>query len=109
MHDALRSPGVVTTPALSDSPRVETERPGAERPLGSGVAMASGAQAQAGLFGEAAAPYARSLFGRVLGQVQETFVIASNDEEIFFIDQHVAHERVLFERLQAELATGPRM
>ena len=76
VHDALRSPGVVTTPALSDSPRVETERPGAERPLGSGVAMASGAQAQAGLFGEAAAPYARSLFGRVLGQVQETFVIA---------------------------------
>ncbi len=107
VHDALRSPGVVTTPALSDSPRVETERPGAESPLGSGGAMASGALAQAGLFGEAAAPYARSLFGRVLGQVQETFVIASNDEEIFFIDQHVAHERVLFERLQAELATGP--
>ncbi len=99
VHDALRSPAVVTTPAVPDPPRLETERPGA--------AMASPAEAQAGLFGEAAAPYARSLFGRILGQVQETFVIASNDEEVFFIDQHVAHERVLFERLQAELATGP--
>ena len=107
VHDALRSPAVVTTPAVSDSGHLETEQPGAASPPGSGVAMASPAEAQAGLFGEAAAPYARSLFGRVLGQVQETFVIASNDEEVFFIDQHVAHERVLFERLQAELATGP--
>src|SRR5207302_4915061 len=29
------------------------------------------------------------------------------DEEVFFIDQHVAHERVLFERLQGLLASGP--
>jgi DNA mismatch repair protein MutL len=39
--------------------------------------------------------------------VQETFIVAASDEEVFFLDQHVAHERVLFERLQAELAAGP--
>ena len=33
--------------------------------------------------------------------------MAASDDEVFFLDQHVAHERVLFERLQAELAAGP--
>jgi DNA mismatch repair protein MutL len=60
-----------------------------------------------GLVGEPIAPYAAPLFGRVLGQVQETFIVATSDAEVFFIDQHVAHERVLFERLHAELARGP--
>ncbi len=32
--------------------------------------------------------------------------MAANAEEVFFIDQHVAHERVLFERLKADLALG---
>jgi len=46
------------------------------------------------------------LFGVVVGQVQDTFIVAASDEEVFFLDQHVAHERVLFERLQAELGRG---
>jgi DNA mismatch repair protein MutL len=62
---------------------------------------------QPALFAETAKPYAPALFGRVLGQVQDTFIVAASDEEVFFLDQHVAHERVLFERLQAELASGP--
>jgi DNA mismatch repair protein MutL len=32
--------------------------------------------------------------------------VAATDDEVFFLDQHVVHERVLFERLEAELATG---
>lgn len=35
---------------------------------------------------------------RVLGQFLETYVIALKEEEVFIIDQHNAHERVLFER-----------
>jgi DNA mismatch repair protein MutL len=62
---------------------------------------------QPALFAEAAAPYAPARFGRVLGQVQDTFIVAASHDEVFFLDQHVAHERVLFERLQAELAAGP--
>ena len=42
-----------------------------------------------------------------MGQLQETFVVAASDEEVFFIDQHVAHERVLFEELRRTLASGP--
>lgn len=33
-----------------------------------------------------------------LGQVRESFIVATNSEGLWIIDQHVAHERVLFER-----------
>jgi DNA mismatch repair protein MutL len=35
---------------------------------------------------------------RPLGQVRESFIVATNDDGLWIIDQHVAHERVLFER-----------
>jgi len=35
---------------------------------------------------------------RPLGQVEESFIVATNVEGLWIIDQHVAHERVLFER-----------
>ena len=62
---------------------------------------------QDGLFAESPAPYGGSLFGRVLGQVQDTFVVTTSEKEVFFVDQHVAHERVLFEQLEADLQAGP--
>lgn len=39
---------------------------------------------------------------RVLGQSASTFVIAEGPEGIYLIDQHRAHERVLYERLMDE-------
>ena len=41
-----------------------------------------------------------------LGQFRDTFIIAVDDEGIAIIDQHVAHERVLFEQLMERLTTG---
>ena len=41
-----------------------------------------------------------------LGQFRDTFIIAIDDEGIAIIDQHVAHERVLFERVMERLSTG---
>jgi len=35
---------------------------------------------------------------RPLGQVQESFIVATNPQGLWIIDQHVAHERILFER-----------
>jgi len=42
-----------------------------------------------------------------LGQFRDTFIIAIDDEGIAIIDQHVAHERVLFEQVMQKLTSGP--
>jgi DNA mismatch repair protein MutL len=41
-----------------------------------------------------------------LGQFRDTFIVAIDTEGIAIIDQHVAHERVLFERVMQRLASG---
>jgi DNA mismatch repair protein MutL len=41
-----------------------------------------------------------------LGQFRDTFIIAIDDESVSIIDQHVAHERVLFERVMQRLTEG---
>ena len=37
-----------------------------------------------------------------LGQLRDSFILAANDEGLWIIDQHVAHERVLFEKILRE-------
>lgn len=39
---------------------------------------------------------------RPLGQLEESFILAVNAEGLWIIDQHVAHERVLFEKISRE-------
>ncbi len=53
--------------------------------------------------GEAASPSLHGLASlRPLGQLRESFILAVNEEGLWIIDQHVAHERVLFERVLRE-------
>jgi DNA mismatch repair protein MutL len=40
-----------------------------------------------------------------LGQLRDSFILAANDEGLWIIDQHVAHERVLFEKILRERET----
>jgi len=113
VQDALRSARVVqpqaglTTPGesmvgdMSTGPSVNWGR--AEIVSGS----SSPADIQGALFREGIAPFGPGRFGNVIGQLQDTFVVSASEEEVFFIDQHVAHERVLFEQLKHELAAGP--
>ena len=91
---ALRRPDVV--------PELGSAWDAAREPAG---ASPGAVAEQPALFGDAA-PEAPALFGRVLGQVQDTFVVSASDAEVFFLDQHVAHERVIFERLRRELEGG---
>jgi len=37
-----------------------------------------------------------------LGQIRDSFILAVNPQGLWIIDQHVAHERVLFEKILAE-------
>jgi DNA mismatch repair protein MutL len=93
--------------ALGRREVVPEMRPAPPAPPGPGLATSEAAAVeQAGLFAEEPAPYAPALFGRVLGQVQETFIVSTSEREIFFLDQHVAHERVVFERLHRDLREG---
>ena len=41
-----------------------------------------------------------------LGQFRDTFIIAVDNEGVAIIDQHVAHERVLFERIMEKMTAG---
>jgi DNA mismatch repair protein MutL len=52
---------------------------------------------------EPSAPAVRPMIA--LGQFRDTFIIAMDDEGLCIIDQHVAHERVLFERIMEKLST----
>ena len=37
-----------------------------------------------------------------LGQIRDSFILAVNEEGLWIVDQHVAHERILFERVLRE-------
>ncbi|MBI4269017.1 MAG: DNA mismatch repair endonuclease MutL [Candidatus Rokubacteria bacterium] len=96
LSETLRRPAVVP----------ETPLAGAD---GRGLDVApapAGFAEQPALFAGAAGAAARGLFGQVLGQVQETFIVTASADEVFFLDQHVAHERVIFERVRRELAAS---
>ncbi|MGH9672406.1 MAG: DNA mismatch repair endonuclease MutL [Bryobacteraceae bacterium] len=43
---------------------------------------------------------------RPLGQLHDSFIVAAGRDGLWIIDQHVAHERVLFERVLSQMAEG---
>jgi DNA mismatch repair protein MutL len=58
----------------------------------------------------AAAPAAPELVDRPLGaaraQLHETYIVAQTRDAVIIVDQHAAHERLLYERIKAQLADG---
>ncbi len=44
--------------------------------------------------------------GAAVAQVHETFIIAQTPHSLLIIDQHAAHERIVYERMKQELAKG---
>ena len=73
-----------------------------DNPVGPGFSRIDSAAA-AVEHAPAAQPTVRPMIA--LGQFRDTFIIAMDDEGLCIIDQHVAHERVLFERIMEKLTT----
>ncbi len=91
--------------------QVSEGQPGAG-PWGGGLAGGSGVAGAfagaepfvSGAIQASAQPPARPLMP--LGQFRDTFIIAVDEDGIAIIDQHVAHERILFERITERLTAG---
>jgi len=48
----------------------------------------------------------RKMSVRILGQVHGTYILCEGDAGVIFIDQHAAHERILFEKYKKQHETG---
>jgi len=105
-------PAFALRPAAGPAPRLDFG--------GAGIAVADEPPAAAtrlrvpnthGVFPMDALPVSDASLGalsdlRPLGQIHESFIIAAGRDGLWIIDQHVAHERILFERVLKQRAAG---
>ena len=58
---------------------------------------------------EAAPPVEPSEFplGSARAQMFDNFIVAQNGDSLLLVDQHAAHERLVYERFKAQMAAGP--
>ncbi len=97
-------PGDVAAFALEQ--RMVPPSPGRLGFTGSGMAVGYDEPAAAVSAGDTPLPTLNSLATlKPLGQLRDSFILATNEEGLWIVDQHVAHERVLFEKILRERET----
>jgi DNA mismatch repair protein MutL len=107
--DPIRPEDAVSiAPAAPDAPDLvlsAPEPPPQEVNLPFAALEALGLQALNGAAPEDPAQSLNALASlKPMGQLRESFILAVNDEGLWIIDQHVAHERVLFEKILRQRA-----
>lgn len=98
VHRALRQAAPVPVFQAVEIPRRSTGKP----PLPAPALPEGRRDAPAEEGGVAALPPLR-----VIGQVQATYIVAEGPDGLYLLDQHAAHERVLYEALCAQRQAGP--
>jgi DNA mismatch repair protein MutL len=113
--DLLLRAGAAPLPLVGGAPWTASEdgaasatrqpmfEPGMTEPTGPGGALAA-TRVETAPGREAVAALVRPMVP--LGQFRNTFIIAVDDDGVAIIDQHVAHERILFERISEQLLAG---
>jgi DNA mismatch repair protein MutL len=103
--ELLRSRREAGAALLFAHPAYGEPAPGAAGPVVIGAPTASRSGAKAGA--------SDTPFGRLLGQYRESFLLLEDDYGLVIVDQHVAHERVLYDqildRLGGDIAPSQRL
>ena len=89
------------SPSPPRAPGLHEARAGYEAPLDAPSARIEDAPAPAD-----GAPVPAWPLGVARGQVHGTYVVAQTEDGIVIVDQHAAHERIVYERMKAALASS---
>jgi DNA mismatch repair protein MutL len=95
LRDDIQSPVEIAVTSETE------EKQGANPPLSNIPKTALPPLASAEKFVSSATVESLSRNIRPLGQLDESFIVAIDDEGLLLIDQHVAHERILFDKYRA--------
>jgi DNA mismatch repair protein MutL len=122
LKEALGSAGHRATASLSDAALGRMAPPsghgtGTSRFGERGFGFAESAQAPLAPFAQPSAdtrgnvavaddPAAAYPLGAARAQINDTFIIAATDDAVVIVDQHAAHERLVYERLKRSFANG---
>ena len=98
-------------PPAGPEPRFEfTDPPPAETAAAEPALRLKVPETHGALPGTPLPPEAQSLRAladlRPLGQIHDSFIVAAGPDGLWIIDQHVAHERILFERVLKQMSAG---
>lgn len=93
------SPGLAAAAMAFQSPAGETALQGFDAPNGAFVPVPAA---------DADADEAREAYplGAARGQLHETYIISQTGDGIVIVDQHAAHERLVYERMKTALENG---
>ncbi len=105
--DELEKTPRIESPVHRTSDSLVTTLPTVESVEANSTTIRSNSETQLPLVSEAAESYVQVPSAEVtaLGQINRTFLIAQVGGDLTVIDQHTAHERVLFERLRRAWTT----